>query len=296
MSFIELNLSLKADSTEVEALSDYFFNHHALSISISDQDYNTSAEQAIFDQPGILLDKLWNNSLITVLFAATAPLELILIQFIGLYPAIKYTITHIDDQDWVRLTQNQFKPIVITEKLHIVPSWNQLVDPGITKIILDPGLAFGTGSHPTTFMCLQWLSDHLKLHDSLLDYGCGSGILAITAKKIGGAKVDGVDIDPQAIEAARANAIINHTELNFYSVDEFHNSSYHIVMANILANPLCILASFLFNNLKSQGKLILSGILTSQVIEITKIYAQYSTVKLYNVQQDWALLECTKND
>lgn len=289
MSFQQLSFAL--DSLVAEQLSDILFDCGALSVTIEDQHAGTSLEQPIFDEPGMETEQLWKSSRLIALFDKSIDLKQIVSSAqdnLGIQ--LNYTQEVIDDQDWVSLSQDQFKPIKVNERLYIVPSWHASPDLAATNIILDPGLAFGTGSHPTTFMCLQWLAEHLKPHHTVLDYGCGSGILAISAKMLGSQHVDGVDIDPQAIEASLANCQTNAVTLDFYLPHEFKPRQYDLVIANILSNPLRILASLLSSYVKAGGDIILSGILDTQTDEISQIYAPWFNMEVYRTQEGWVCL------
>lgn len=290
MSFQQLKINI--DSKRAEQLSDIFFELGALSVSIEDQYEGTELEQPIFNEPGMDVKGLWEHSTVVVLLNADDDIEAIITASQNeLNSTFDYVLEQVDDQDWVRLTQSQFEPIEVTSKLYIVPSWHTIPNPDATGIILDPGLAFGTGSHPTTFMCLKYLAENITSNMKVLDYGCGSGILAITAKKLGAQLVDGVDIDPQAIESSLFNAENNQVNVNFYLPDTFTAGQYDLVVANILSNPLRMLASALASYVKPHGKIILSGILADQIEEMSTIYSQWFTMNTYTIQDGWACLE-----
>lgn len=290
MSFQQLKINI--DSKRAEQLSDIFFELGALSVSIEDQYEGTELEQPIFNEPGMDVKGLWEHSTVVVLLNADDDIEAIITASQNeLNSTFDYVLEQVDDQDWVRLTQSQFEPIEVTSKLYIVPSWHTIPNPDATGIILDPGLAFGTGSHPTTFMCLKYLAENITSNMKVLDYGCGSGILAITAKKLGAQLVDGVDIDPQAIESSLFNAKNNQVNVNFYLPDTFTAGQYDLVVANILSNPLRMLASALASYVKPHGKIILSGILADQIEEMSTIYSQWFTMNTYTIQDGWACLE-----
>lgn len=290
MSFQQLKINI--DSRRAEQISDIFFDLGALSVSIEDQYEGTELEQPIFNEPGMEVDKLWEHSTVVVLLSEDQELEDIINSATNeLGSEFEYVVEIVNDQDWVRLTQSQFDPIEITPNLYIVPSWHTIPNPEATGIILDPGLAFGTGSHPTTFMCLKYLAENIDSSQDVLDYGCGSGILAITAKKLGAKHVDGVDIDPQAIESSLYNAENNNVTVNFSLPNSFNSKEYDIVVANILSNPLRMLASALSSYVKHNGKIILSGILADQIEEMSGIYSEWFDMKTYTVQEGWACLE-----
>lgn len=296
MSFKQLCIYANAQNSEI--LSDIFIELDALSVNIDDQYEGHTLEQPIFSDPaqGEVHD-YWQHSKLTVLFGKDQPVDEIIKQVRRISGIdFEFSLDDLDNKDWVRETQSQFNPIKINDNLYIVPSWHTLPDKNALAITLDPGLAFGTGSHATTFMCLDWLSKYVTTNTSILDYGCGSGILAIAAKILGAPKVVGIDIDSQAIEASKSNASINRVEIIFGQPEvlKMNNSEpikFDLVVANILANPLRILAPALYKLTKH--KLILSGILETQILELTNIYSEYFTVKIANIKDGWGLLECT---
>lgn len=293
MSFKQLKI--KVDSEKADLLGDAFFAEDALSVSVEDQFEGTEFEEPIFNEPGMEVEKLWQHSLLVVLLTEDCDIDQIVSNVQKKTKLnFDYEIENIDDQDWVRLTQSQFEPIKITNKLFIVPSWHELPVADATGIILDPGLAFGTGSHPTTFLCLEWLAKNVSATDNLLDYGCGSGILAITAAKLGAKSVVGVDIDKQAIESSLYNAEVNQTQVNFFLPDKFKPTTYDIVIANILSNPLRMLASALSGYVCKGGKIVLSGILDSQIEEMSSIYQEWFDMQVYKVMEGWVCLEGIK--
>ena len=293
MSFKQIIINI--DSQRAEQLSDIFFDLGALSVSIEDEHEGTELEQPIFNEPGMIVEALWEHSKVVVLFDDLADVaSLVSAAEIELNAAFSYVQENVDDQDWVRLTQSQFEPIEVTPNLYIVPSWHSIPNTNATGIILDPGLAFGTGSHPTTFMCLRWIAENITPELEVLDYGCGSGILAITAKKVGAKLVDGVDIDSQAIESSLYNAEVNQVRVNFCLPNQFLAKQYDVVIANILSNPLRMLASALASYVKPSGQIILSGILESQIEEMCEIYAQWFVMSTYTIQEGWACLHGVK--
>jgi ribosomal protein L11 methyltransferase len=209
---------------------------------------------------------------------------------LGLANVPDFALGRVEEENWVALTQAQFDPIRISGRLWIVPSWHEAPDPTAINLLLDPGMAFGTGSHPTTRLCLEWLERAQPEGKTLLDYGCGSGILAIAAAKLGAATVAGVDIDPQAITAARANAEKNGVTAQFDVSTEALAGQYDLVIANILANPLRVLAPALCGHVRSGGSLALSGILEAQAAEIIDIYAPWIPLAIADVQEGWVCL------
>jgi ribosomal protein L11 methyltransferase len=201
-----------------------------------------------------------------------------------------FTLRSVADQDWVRLTQSQFEPMLIGERIWVVPSWHSAPDPDAIILELDPGLAFGTGSHPTTRLCMEWLEKNPPLDQSVLDYGCGSGILAIVAKKLGAAQVDGVDIDPQAITSAEFNATRNQCAIDFSLPNKISNATYDVVVANILANPLKLMAPMLANKVAPGGALVLSGVLERQADEVAAVYAPFIQLSVWQEREGWVAL------
>jgi len=196
----------------------------------------------------------------------------------------------VDDQDWVRLTQSQFEPIHIGKNIWVVPSWHEAPDPHGLILELDPGLAFGTGSHPTTRLCMEWLEAHISAGMSVLDYGCGSGILAMVAKKMGAATVQGVDIDPQAIESANANAVRNRCTIDYYLPDQFAGGRFDVVVANILSGPLTQMAPMLAAQVAPGGALVLSGVLANQTDTVIAAYAPFVALAVWREQDGWVAL------
>lgn len=293
MSFVQLVINI--DSKTADKLSDIFIELGALSVTTSDQYEGTNLEQALYTEPGYEIANLWDKSQLVVLFYSNIEIKPIVSSAAEkLGQKFAYSIQEVDDQDWVRLNKTQFAPIKINDKLYITPSWHDVPHLGVVNITLDPGLAFGTGSHPTTFMCLDWISNNVQNSThSVLDYGCGSGILAIAAKKFGGSSVYGVDIDEQAIEASGANVGINQVDITFCRPEQISGRQFEIVIANILSNPLRILAPTLAN--LTHRTLILSGILESQADELIAIYQKiFAVVIVANAIDGWVLLECTK--
>jgi ribosomal protein L11 methyltransferase len=213
---------------------------------------------------------------------------------VGLSEVPSFSIEEIEEQNWVQLTQSQFDPIRVSERLWIVPSWHEIPDPEAISLILDPGMAFGTGSHPTTRLCLEWLERKVSAQCSVLDYGCGSGILAIAAARLGAGQVAGVDIDPQAVEAAYANAERNGVTALFADSTLPVAGEYDLVVANILSNPLRVLAPAICAHVRSGGQLALSGILREQADEIIGIYAAWLPLAVADTREDWVCLSGIK--
>lgn len=270
-------------------------NIGALSASIEDANAETLAEQAIFGEPGDPPPGIWQQNIVTAMFDEDADVNQILDALSRETATAKfqYSTEIIAEQDWVRATQAQFDPIKITDKLWIVPTWHVAPDEEAINIVLDPGLAFGTGSHPTTSLCLEWLTQQ-KAMPSVLDYGCGSGILAIAAKKLGAESVVGVDIDDQAIIASDYNARQNKVDVEFFNANAFTHQTFDIVVANILSSALMVLAPALAKYCKTGGKIALSGILESQKEALTARYSEWFDMDAPRQKDAWILLTGTK--
>lgn len=290
-------LKIAADAKTAEGLSDALMDLGALSVSIEDAHAGTENEQEIFGEPGEPPAGVWQDALVNALFEADADLPAVVAaaaQAAGLATAPDFEVEAVAEQDWVRQTQAQFAPIPISPRLWIVPTWHESPDPAAINLILDPGLAFGTGSHPTTRLCLQWLDRNLHGGETLLDYGCGSGILAIAALKLGAGHVVGVDIDPQAIQASLFNAEQNQVTAEFYLPNDAPSVKADIVVANILTNPLKILAPMLANSARPGGKIVLSGILSHQADDVLAVYRQWFEIDLADEAEGWACLSGTR--
>jgi len=296
MSWLALNVD--TDAAHAEALSEALLDLGALSVDLLDADADTPDEQAIFGEPGEPPPGVWQHNRISALFDDDRDVVAILRRAagcIGLEPLPAYRIETLADNDWVRLTQSQFEPIRISQRMWIVPTWHTPKDTGAINIVLDPGLAFGTGSHPTTRLCLCWLDGHIKGGESVLDYGCGSGILAIAALKLGAAHAVGVDVDSQAVSASRDNAAANKVEnAQFYLPDDAPKGSYDLVVANILTNPLRMLAPLLASATRQGGQIVLSGILEEQAQDVMKIYQQWFDLDAPVIEDGWACLSGSK--
>ncbi len=272
------SLRLLVDSRTAEPLSDALMEAGALSVTLEDADAGTVDETPLFGEPDHPTAELWQRSIAAVLFEEHADVPAILAEAaaIARVPVpTGYTIETVAEQDWVRLTQSQFDPIPISPRLWIVPTWHEAPDSTAINLKLDPGLAFGTGSHPTTRLCLRWLDENVKGGESLLDYGCGSGILAIAAARLGAARVDGVDIDDQAVTAARDNAGLNEVTAHFSLPGDLATHQYDVVVANILTNPLKGMAPLLAGRVRQGGRLVLSGILVEQAEDVMAVYRDW---------------------
>jgi ribosomal protein L11 methyltransferase len=293
-----LTLIVDTDAKHAEGLSDALLEHGALSVDLLDADADTPDEQAIFGEPGEPPPGVWQHNRVSALFDADKDVTAILraaASDIGLEQLPEYRIETLADNDWVRLTQSQFEPIPISTRLWIVPTWHTPADPSAINIVLDPGLAFGTGSHPTTRLCLRWLDSNLLGGESVLDYGCGSGILAIAALKLGAARAIGVDVDAQAVTASRDNAIANKiSNVSFYLPDAAPKNTYDLVVANILTNPLRLLAPLLADATRPGGQIVLSGILEAQAQEVMNIYQQWFELNAPIFEDGWSCLSGRK--
>ncbi|TXT40256.1 MAG: ribosomal protein L11 methyltransferase [Comamonadaceae bacterium] len=289
-------LRLMCPEDRVETLSDALDALDALSVSVEDADAQTDAEQALFGEPGMPAPKDgWQRSRVLALFEsrelAQAALKLLLVQDF-FHGCEVLGIQNIPEQDWVRLTQSQFAPVEVTPDFWIVPTWHEPPEQARTVIRLDPGLAFGTGTHPTTRMCLRWIAQQGRDVAGLtrvLDYGCGSGILAIAAAKFGATNVDAVDIDPAAVESSLLNAQANHVLVNA-GLPEAVSGVYQTVLANILATPLKVLAPLLWSRVADGGSLVLAGILARQADELIEAYAPFCTLRVADTEDGWILM------
>ncbi len=292
-----LTLTITASAPHADILSETLLELGALSVDVHDADADTPDEQAVFGEPGEPAPNLWLHNRVTALFAENAPLDSIMLEAahaIGLEQPPAYRTEILADNDWVRLTQSQFDPIRISQRLWIVPTWHTPSNPAAVNITLDPGLAFGTGSHPTTRLCLRWLDVHLHGGEDVLDYGCGSGILAIAALKLGAARAIGVDVDAQAVQSSRDNAAANHVAAQFYLPDDAPKLQADIVVANILTNPLKVLAPLLAAATRQGGQIVLSGILSEQAEDVMRVYAHWFDLKPPVMEDGWTCLSGVK--
>ena len=300
MSFLALEFD--ANAADAERWADALLDAGALAVDTADPHVGSEREIARYGEPNSITAPtaadLWPVCRLSALFGKDADAGNALAKVSAVLGAAvpAYTIATIADDDWVRKTQQQFQPICVAPGLWIVPSWCEPADPKAINLRLDPGLAFGTGSHPTTRMCLRWLALHLSAGATVLDYGCGSGILAIAAAKLGAAAVDAIDVDTQAITASRENAKLNNVVARFDLAEAFTASTYDVVVANILANPLQLLAPLLAARVRACGQVVLSGILEPQAAAVIAAYEPWFTIDVWNSEEGWVALAGSRTD
>jgi ribosomal protein L11 methyltransferase len=296
----ELRLEVSRD--DADPWSDALLDAGALSVQAEDADAESPDEQPQYGEPGMPASASatvsgWRRTVLAALVDASGDPHAVLAAAAAALgrdaPAV-LEVRFVADQDWVRLTQSQFEPIPIGDRLVITPSWHATDDASRIEIVLDPGLAFGTGSHPTTRLCLQWLERHLAAGATVIDYGCGSGILAIAAARLGASGVVGVDIDPQALVATRDNAARNRVEVEVRASADERPAPADLVVANILSSPLKLLAPVLVDLVRPGGALVLSGVLERQVDEVSAAYAPRMTLAVAGLADGWACLAGTK--
>jgi ribosomal protein L11 methyltransferase len=286
-------LVLTVAAAEVEPLSDALVEAGALAVDVADADAGTPLENPLFAEPGEDPARAWQRARLQALFAADADVAAALAAACaaaGLPVPAAPPVTPVAEQDWVRLTQSQFTPIRITGRLWVVPSWCEPPEPSAINLLIDPGLAFGTGSHATTRLCLGWLAATLRGGERVIDYGCGSGILAIAALKLGAASATGVDIDPQALLAARDNAAHNSVAAEFLPAQGARLEPADVLVANILTNPLKLLAPMLAQLVCPGGRIALSGVLAQQAEEVAGVYRTFFELEPPRQDEDWVLI------
>ena len=297
MSWLAVMLTVNASS--VEALSDALLEMGALSVDVSDADADTEREHAVFSEPGELGARVWERSVVRALFDEhndiTAKVNNAL-RSVGLDSDGGYEVECVADRDWVRATRDQFQPLQVSRRLWVVPTWHTPPDLAAINLIIDPGLAFGTGTHPTTRLCLQWLDDCVCGGESVLDYGCGSGILAIAAIKLGAGRATAIDIDAAALLAARHNAMQNQVAVQFESAAQSPSAEHDIVLANILAGPLVVLAPLLAHATRSGGRIVLSGLLEQQAAEVSDTYSVWFAMDSPRHDEGWVLLSGVRRE
>ena len=291
-------LNLLCPEARVDVLSEALEALDALSVSVEDADAETEHEQALFGEPGMPPPKDgWQRSKMVALFAKEeeARQAAVLLAAQDFFEDCQVlAIAAVPDQDWVRLTQSQFAPVDITPDFWIVPTWHEPPAQAKEIIRLDPGLAFGTGTHPTTRMCLRWIATHSVKAQRVLDYGCGSGILAIGAAKFGASQIDAVDIDEAAVTATELNAQANQVSLNT-GLPELAQGTYQTVLANILATPLKVLAPLLCSHVAAGGHLVLAGILERQEEELIQAYAPHIQLSVADREDGWILMTAQRS-
>jgi ribosomal protein L11 methyltransferase len=291
-----INLTFFAEEKDIDLLSEALETRGALSIFIQDKNLNNSDEELIFGEPHSGPNKFWATNQIQALFNDSVDIKEIQDELILNFKDIdfKFTASSVSETDWVKLSQSQFKPICIKNRINIVPSWHKINNPKLINIILDPGLAFGTGAHPTTHLCTEWLIDNVSKEKKVLDYGCGSGILAIAAFKLGAKMVKGVDIDPQAIIASKENGNLNECNIDWLNTNEDFKFQTDLLVANILSSALSVLAPLLASYCAPKGKIALSGILESQENQIKKIYEPWFNFEKTLKNNGWVCLSGVK--
>jgi len=275
------------------ALSDALLEAGAISVDVADAHAGTGQETPIFQEPGEEPGVAYSSNRLIALFDPGTDAAAALARACaaaGLDPVPDYRTAEVPEQDWVKLTQSQFAPLRVSARLWVVPSWHAAPDGSAINIVLDPGLAFGTGSHPSTRLCLDWLDRHLVPGSSVIDYGCGSGILAIAAAKLGAGRVVGVDIDPLALVTSRYNAEQNRVAATFVGADGLRPQPSDVVMANILSNPLKILAPLLAELTVPRGQVVLSGILAPQAGAVADAYSESFDMESPVEEQGWIRL------
>jgi ribosomal protein L11 methyltransferase len=293
-----LEITLLADEQHAETLADALLDTGALSVAVEDADAQSDNESPLFGEPGLEPERqAWLRSRLRVLVDAGLPHAERLIEAAGLAMGLRRipieSVKPVAEADWVRVSQAQFPPTRISERLWIVPSWHAAPDPAAVVVQLDPGVAFGTGTHPTTQLCLAWLDQNISAGSSVLDYGCGSGILAIAAGKLGARQVVGVDVDEQALVAARINSRANRVSARYTEPSGLASGAFDIVLANILSNPLKLLAPALLARVAPGGALVLSGLLERQADDVIATYRAFDErieLKVWRVSEGWACL------
>jgi len=292
-----VSIEIPISGTLAESLGDLLLAAGAVSVSTEAAKGGASGEQPLFAEPHEPR-AFWSHCVVKALFPAdtdTVSIAAAATQALGITPALEFSTSLVADQDWVKLTQAQFEPIPIPPRLWVVPSWHAPPDPHAINLMLDPGQAFGTGSHATTRLCLQWLDANIRGGETVLDYGCGSGILAIAAMKLGAARAIGVDIDPVAVDVAKRNARENAVGAEFVLPDAALDLQADVSVANILANPLITLAPLLAQLTRRGGRLVLSGILSGQAAEVVAAYDPWFGLSVSAAEDNWVCLAGEKH-
>lgn len=292
-------LILQCSGQWADAVADAALDAGALSASVEDAHVDTPQEAPLFGEPGSNdQERKWPECQLTILLGQDLQAQSLvshLEENLGL-DLSGWQERKVPDQDWVRMTQSQFGPIEVTPTLMIVPSWHldeakaMDGDPDRVVLQLDPGMAFGTGSHPTTHLCLQWLCDHALAGKTVLDYGCGSGILAIAARRLGASRVWGVDIDAQAVSTTLDNARVNNVQIEAALPDGLPEGTFDVVVANILSSPLKVMAPMLSARVAPGGYMVLSGILEEQAQEVADFYKPWLNLTVWQTLDGWVCL------
>ncbi len=289
-----LSLTLEVEEAAAEALSEALLELGARSVSMEDADAGTAGEIARYAEPSWDAPSPWRRNRVCALLAPDADVLTLVVESAraaGLASPPQFSVGRVEDDDWVRRAQAQFTPLSISERLWIVPSWREAPDPRAAVVRLDPGMAFGTGTHPSTRLVLRFLARVLRGGERVLDYGCGSGILAIAAAKLGAAEVDAVDLDPLALKAAGENARANEVMVRVSTPEALLPGDYDVVVANILANPLMLLAPVLAARVGAHGRIALSGILETQAQGVAAAYPSAFDLEVGATEDGWVLLE-----
>jgi len=290
------SLVVEIDAAAAEPLAEALLARGAAAASVEDALAGTPAEQPVFDEPGAAGGR-WARVRLRALVPAGIDAGELLRNAAAdaeLSAPPEFALEPVAAEDWVRRTQSQFEPIRISPRLWIVPSWHAAPDPEAIHLVLDPGRAFGTGSHPTTRACLRWLERRVFPGARVLDYGCGSGILTVAAVKLGAGEAVGIDIDPEALAAARENAALNRAPARFLDAHAPLDFSADLVVANILANPLEVLAPLLAGHCRAGGRIALAGILEAQGERVARAYARWFDMAASELDEGWIALEGTR--
>lgn len=292
-----LTLSFELHASQAEPVCDALLEAGALSVEITDAQAGTAQECPAFGEPGAEPGRAWRVNRLSALFDAGVDVEAAAhtaLAAAGIERVPPLDIAPVAQRDWVRASQDQFSALQISPRLWIVPSWCEVPDPAAVNLRLDPGLAFGTGGHPTTWQCLRWLEANVTAGAAILDYGCGSGVLAIAAKRLGAGRVVAVDIDPAALQASRDNARANAVQIEVSPPDRVPSGPYDVVVANILANPLRLLAPLLCTFQRRGGQIVLAGILAHQAQGVAQAYADWYDIAVASEKDGWTCLAGTR--
>ncbi|GAA5141560.1 50S ribosomal protein L11 methyltransferase [Thalassotalea piscium] len=292
MPWIQLRIS--ADEDTAEKYSDWLMASGSQAVTFID-----AKDTPIYEPlPG---DEViyWQNTVVMGLYDASHDMDKVIAYLQSIHPdkkAMRFKLEQLEDKDWEREWMDNFHPMKFGERLWICPSWRDVPDPTAVNVMLDPGLAFGTGTHPTTALCLTWLDSLNLTGKTVVDFGCGSGILSLAALKLGAERVIGIDIDPQALQASKANAERNGVEdrLSLYLPADQPSIQADVVVANILAGPLRELAPVIMQFVGEKGLLALSGVLENQAQELQILYGQWCEMDNIAVQEEWVRLSGTR--